>query len=104
MHVSLFLASILEGTSSHHSVRIHVYTLYVYSIDWSHKAAGLEPPSSHHVVRFIFAASQRICGKPTMKKEPITAIDLRSMVENYCKTKTYINADQLRCVCWFFEI
>ena len=42
VHVSLFLTSILEGTSSHHSVRNTTY-----SIDWSHKVAGLELPSSH---------------------------------------------------------
>ena len=32
-----------------------------------------------------------MCGKPTIKKEPITTMDLRSMVENYCKTETLYN-------------
>ena len=93
VHVSLFLTSIFEGTSSHHSVRNTMD-----SIDWSHKVAGLEPPSSHPVARSIFAAPQRICGEPTIKKSPLLLWIYVLWLRIIAKEKLYITAEQLRCV------
>ena len=44
----------------------------VYSIDWALQLAGLSKISSHPLVASTVSASQRILGRPKVKKDPLT--------------------------------
>ena len=49
----------------------------VYSIDWALQLAGLSKISSHPLVASTVSASQRILGRPKVKKDPLTPEMLR---------------------------
>ena len=52
------------------------------AVNWVHSIAGLEPPSSDGVVRSVMEGIQRMYARPVVKKEPITAENLREIVES----------------------
>ena len=54
----------------------------VYSIDWALQLAGLSKISSHPLVASMVSASQRILGRPKVKKDPITPEILKALVES----------------------
>ena len=54
----------------------------VYSIDWTLQLAGLSKVSSHPLVASMVSASQRILGRPKVKKDPITPEILKALVES----------------------
>jgi len=49
----------------------------VYSIDWTQQMAGLSKISNHPLVSLMVSASQRILGRPKVKKDPVTPEMLR---------------------------
>ena len=54
----------------------------VYTIDWALQLAGLSKISSHPLVASMVSAStQRILGRPKVKKDPITPEILKALVE-----------------------
>ena len=69
---------IMESKESYHAVKNAPY-----SIDWTHKIAGLEVPSQHPIVLAVKESSARIYGQPVIKKEPITPVMLNDLVSRY---------------------
>ena len=55
----------------------------VYSIDWAQQMAGLSKMSTHPLVSSMFNASQRILGRPKVKKYPVT----HEMLQVFVKSK-----------------
>ena len=60
----------------------------VYSIDWALQLAGLSKISSHPLVASMVSASQRILGRPKVKKDPITPEILNALVESKITDKS----------------
>ena len=60
----------------------------VYSIDWALQLAGLSKISSHPLVASTVSASQRILGRPKVKKDPITPEMLKEFVKSKIKDKS----------------
>ena len=60
----------------------------VYSIDWALQLAGLWKISSHPLVASTVSASQRILGRPKVKKDPITPEMLKEFVKSKIKDKS----------------
>ena len=60
----------------------------VYSIDWALQLAALSKISNHPLVASIVRASQRILGKPKVKKDPITPEMLKALVESKITNKS----------------
>ena len=52
------------------------------AIAWIHEIAGVGSPSSNGAVRSIVEGYRRILAKPTKKKEPVTAQNLRDIIRN----------------------
>ena len=55
----------------------------VYGINWAHHAAGFESPTDDPFVQLITKGSRKICGKPSVKKDPLTAPLIRYLVDLY---------------------
>ena len=60
----------------------------VYSIDWALQLAGLPKLSIHPLVASMVSASQRILGRPKVKKDPITPEMLKALVESKITDKS----------------
>ena len=60
----------------------------VYSTDWALQLAGLSKISNHPVVASMVSASQRILGRPNVKKDPITPDMLKAFVESKTTDKS----------------
>ena len=60
----------------------------VCSIDWALQLAGFSKISSHSLVDSTVSASQRILGRPKVKKDPITPEMLNAFVESKIKDKS----------------
>ena len=60
----------------------------VYSIDWALQLAGLSKISNHPLVASMVSASQRILGRPKVKKDPITPEMLKAHVESKITDKS----------------
>ena len=60
----------------------------VYSIDWALQLAGLSKISIHPLVASMVSASQRILGRPKVKKDPITPEMLKALVESKITDKS----------------
>ena len=54
----------------------------VYSIDWALQLAGLSKMSNNPLVASMVSVSQRILGRPKVKKDPITPAMLKVLVES----------------------
>ena len=52
------------------------------ALSWLHQAAGLQPVSGAPLVQAAFAGFRRILAKPRVRKEPVTAEMLKSMVDS----------------------
>ena len=51
----------------------------VYSIDWTQQMAGLRKISDHPLVSLMVSASQRLLGRPKVKKDPVTPEMLKAL-------------------------
>ena len=60
----------------------------VYSIDWTLQLAGLSKISSHPLVTSTVSASQRILGRPKVKKDPIAPEMWKEFVKSKIKDKS----------------
>ena len=65
----------------------------VYSIDWALQLAALSNISNHPLVASIVRASQRILGRPKVKKDPITPEMLKALVESKITDKSFSLSD-----------
>ena len=66
----------------------------VYSIDWALQLAGLSKISNHPLVSsMVDSASQRILGRPKVKKDPITPEMLKALVESKITDKSFSLSD-----------
>ncbi|XP_006814637.1 uncharacterized protein LOC102809402 [Saccoglossus kowalevskii] len=79
-HVSLYLTSLIEGAIHSQKTKQCVESA-CYSIQWMHSLAGLPSPTQHPFIKNIVESSIRLLGKPPIKKEPVTASILCSLVE-----------------------
>ena len=61
------------------------------TFDWALQLAGLSKISSHPLVASTVSASQRILGRPKVKKDPITPEMLKAFVESKIKDKSSIS-------------
>ena len=77
VHFALYLQHVANTTNSRASVEEAVN-----AISWAHQLAGLPPISSSAFVRATLAGLQRKLAKPKVKKEPITASMLTTLVES----------------------
>ena len=55
----------------------------VYGINWAHHAAGFQSPTDNPFVQLIKKGSEKICAKPSKKKDPITAPLIRRLIDIY---------------------
>ncbi|XP_006813335.1 uncharacterized protein LOC102809078 [Saccoglossus kowalevskii] len=79
-HMSLYLTSLIEGAIHSQKTKQYVESA-CYSIQWMHTLAGLPSSTQHPFIKNIVESSRRLLGKPTIKKEPVTASILYSLVE-----------------------
>ena len=45
---------------------------FIFSIDWAQQVARLSKISNHALVSLMVSASQRLLGRPKVKKDPVT--------------------------------
>ena len=69
----------------------------VYGIDWAQQMAGLSKISNHPLVSLMVSASQRILGRPKVKKDPVTPEMLKALVQSRI-TDTSPSLSDLRSV------
>lgn len=91
-YVALYLNSLLKNKHS-----VSVIDEAVYSINWVHGISGFSSPCKSTLVKNVQEGAHRIIGKNTVKKEPITADILVSLVNKFGGTET--NLRNLRTVC-----
>ena len=60
----------------------------VYSIVWAQQMAGLSKISDHPLVSLMVSASQRLLGRPKVKKDPVTPEMLKALVESKITDKS----------------
>ena len=83
LQVAVYLQCLLNETYSPSPV-----LNAVHSIDWALQLAGLSKISNHPLVASMFRASQRILGRPRIKKDPITPEMLKALVESKITDKS----------------
>eukprot|EP00731_Ephydatia_muelleri_P008538 Em0004g876a len=77
-HIALYLQQHLsESVESTSAIEEAVNAL-----SWLHQAAGLQPVSGAPLVQAALAGFRRILAKPRVRKEPVTAEMLKSMVDS----------------------
>ena len=54
----------------------------IYSIDWALQLAGLSKISIYPLVASMVSTSERILGRPKVKKDPLTPEMLKALVES----------------------
>ena len=72
----------------------------VYSIDWALQMAGLSKISDHPMVSLMVSASQRILGRPKVKKDPVTPEMLKVLVESKITDKCPSVSDLRSVALW----
>ena len=60
----------------------------VYSIDWAQRMAKLSKISDHPLVSLMVSASQRLLGRPKVKKDPVTPEMLKALVKSKISGKS----------------
>ena len=81
--VAIYLQCLLEDANSPSPV-----LNAVYSIDWAQLLAGLPKISNHPLVSSMVSASQKILGRPKVKKDPVTPEMLKALVESRITDKS----------------
>ena len=76
-HIALYLQHLSESVESTSAIEEAVNVL-----SWLHQAAGLQPVSGAPLVQAALAGFRRILAKPKVRKEPVTAEMLKSMVDS----------------------
>ncbi|KAL5496815.1 hypothetical protein EMCRGX_G013175 [Ephydatia muelleri] len=76
-HIALYLQHLSESVESTSAIEEAVNAL-----SWLHQAAGLQPVSGAPLVQAALAGFRRILAKPRVRKEPVTAEMLKSMVDS----------------------
>ena len=76
-HIALYLQHLSESVESTSAIEEAVNAL-----SWLHQAAGLQPVSGAPLVQAALAGFRRILAKPKVRKEPVTAEMLKSMVDS----------------------
>ena len=61
-------------------------------IRWGHHLAGFQSPTDHSTVKMAFEGAQRLCSKPTKKKDPIQTEMVKSLID----THNSLNLNNLR--------
>ena len=78
LHVCLYLSFLIQKSASRAPVEEAVN-----SLSWVHTIAVLDDPTTHPLVAQVVAGAKRILAKPTVKKEPISADILGSLVQRF---------------------
>ena len=81
--VAIYLQCLLQDANSPSPV-----LNAVYSIDWAQQMAGLSKISDHPLVVLMVSASQRLLGRPKVKKDPVTPEMLKALVESKITDKS----------------
>ena len=81
--VAIYLQCLLQDANSPSPV-----LNAVYSIDWAQQMAGLPKISNHPLVSLMVGASQRLLGRPKVKKDPVTPEMLKALVESKITDKS----------------
>ena len=81
--VAIYLQCLLQDANSPSPV-----LNAVYSIDWAQQMAGLSKISDHPLVALMVSASQRLLGRPKVKKDPVTPEMLKALVESKITDKS----------------
>ena len=81
--VAIYLQCLLQDANSPSPV-----LNAVYSIDWTQQMAGLSKISYHPLVSLMVRASQRLLGRPKVKKDPVTPEMLKALVESTITDKS----------------
>ena len=82
-HVAIYLQCLFQDANSPSPV-----LNAVYSIDWAQQMAGLPKISNHPLVSLMVSASQRLLGRPKLKKDPVTPEMLKALVESKITDKS----------------
>ena len=85
-HIALYLQSIANRLESKSAAEEAVN-----AIDWAHSLAGLESPANSFFLQTVLQGIRRSCCKPVLKKKPMTADMLASMVEDLNAHPTLAN-------------
>lgn len=81
--VAIYLQCLLQDANSPSPV-----LNAVYSIHWAQQKAGLSKISNHPLVFLMLSASQRLLGRPKVKKDPVTPEMLKALVESKISDKS----------------
>ena len=81
--VAIYLQCLLQNANSPSPV-----LNAVYSIDWAQQMAGLSKISDHPLVALMVSASQRLLGRPKVKKDPVTPEMLKALMESKMTDKS----------------
>ena len=88
----LYLEQLAKSTSSVSAVE-EAYN----SLNWMHNIVGLQSLTGDAIVKSVVEGIRRMFVKPVVKKEPLTVVDLKAIMENsdltdlgYVRTATII--------------
>ena len=75
--VASYLEQLAKSTSSVSAVE-EAYN----SLNWMHDIAGLQSLAGDAIVKSVVEGIRRMFAKPVVKKEPLTVVDLKAIMEN----------------------
>ena len=80
MHLILFIVVVIQSNGKYGKV-----TTVVYGLNWLHKALRLQNPCESAIVKTMVEGAKRILKRPTLKKEPMSPINLRRLANTLRK-------------------
>ena len=99
IHVALFIVHLLENKVSNSCIES-----YVYSIKWAHQLRGLSDPTVHSYVKCLLETSKRCNTLPKVKKECVSASDIKGLFELYKDSKDPIVVRDLAMIILCFSV
>lgn len=94
MHLCLYLNFLIQKSSSAAPIEEAVN-----AVSWVHILAVVEDPTKHPLVVQVVAGAKRILARPTLKKEPITAEILGSLVKRFGQLNASLSDIRTLAIC-----
>lgn len=94
LHVCLYLSFLIQKSVSSAPIEEAVNALA-----WVHTVAVVEDPTKHPLVSQVVAGAKRILAKPTVRKEPISADILSSLVQKFGQASATLSDIRTLTIC-----
>ena len=77
-HVAIYFNHLLQTHRTKGAL-----TTAAYGINWAHHVGGFASPLQDPFVKLVLQGCERLCGKPTTKKDPLTCPMIKELIDLY---------------------